>query len=165
MGNYVYGLIMLTKESGYNKSWRRGLTIGAVASGVIMTVGISIPAYLSEDPYYQMLRSTHTAISTVGFFGFFLILLLISVTLFKRNKKQATIMLFLNGFTLIAGVFALCKVYDPTSYCHTSAPTQNLIFGLYNLNVTVCYILSTLTKSSVEEKLFDTKYDRPFVDR
>lgn len=144
IGSFVYSTRLALKAGGYTKRWRRVIVTTEIVMATLLTVGISIPAYVDRGEAYLTLRTIHTSISAVGFFGFYLVLVLMTITFFKRNERQATISAFVNAFILIVGVFGLVKVSDPASYCHVSAPAQILIFDLFNVNAVLNYYGMTL---------------------
>ena len=147
IGNLFLSTKMALDEGGYTKKWRQLFYGIFIASAVLMTVGISIPAYVDSGAKYDMMRTIHTAISSVGFFGFYFVLIIMSLTTLKRNRNQFTLLVCYVCFTLIIGVFALTKVYDPSSYCVVSAPAQVILFGLYNVGLTLCYFTMKLFKN------------------
>lgn len=154
-GTYGYAMCLVLRAGAYNTRWRRLIWALEILSALLLTAGISIPAYADRGDYYEMLRTVHTAICAVGLFGFLVILLLINVTLFGRNKRQAVFSLFFNAFTLIVGVFFLVKVSDPASYCHVSAPSQVLVFDLFNVGVILDYYGMVLLPNEYAEALPD----------
>ncbi|MBQ8177559.1 MAG: hypothetical protein IJ033_00040 [Clostridia bacterium] len=138
-GNFAFATKMTLDQAGYTKKWQWVFWGIIIASVLLMIVGISIPSYLDPDPKLVLMRSVHTALSSVGFFGFFFVLIIMAITTYFRNENQFYLSAGLVCFTLIIGVFFLVKVSDPDSYCHVSAPSQVLLFGLYNLNMTLNY--------------------------
>lgn len=153
MGVYAYANHLAMRAGGYTRPWRRLVASLEIASGVIMTAGISIPAYADRGDYYEMLRTIHTAISSVGFFGFLVVLILLTITMIGRNRRQAWIAAMLNAFTIIVGVFFLVKVSDPASYCHVSAPSQILVFDMFVATAALNYYGMTLLPN--EHKVAD----------
>lgn len=150
-GTFIYSTILASKAAGYTKKWTRLFIIIALCSLLLMTVGISIPSYADRGEYYQMLRTIHTSISSVGFFGHYIVILIMIGTLWTKYKKQALVLSLLAGFTLIFGVFSLTSVYDPTSYCTISAPAQILIFCLFHVDVAITYYLFSMDNKPTQK--------------
>ncbi len=146
MGNFAFSTKMTLDAGGYTKKWSQAIVGMVIASCLLMIVGISIPSYLDPNPKLVAMRSAHTAISTMGFFGFLIAIIVITFTTIKRNVRQFAILLGNLCFTLVLGVFFLVKVSDPSSYCHVSAPAQILVFGLYNFGMMLSYFTMTLMK-------------------
>ena len=144
IGCFFYALCLTLRVGGYTKRWQKIFITLTSISAFLLTAGVSIPSYPYEEFKYLAMRTLHTAISSVGFFGFFIVLLVLSITMFKRNKRQAILSLASNAFILIVGIFFLVKVTDPTSYCHVSAPSQILIFDLFNVSAISHYFGMTL---------------------
>jgi len=143
---FFYATKMAVDVAGYTKKWKM-LFYGVTAlSCILLIIGISIPAYNDPDPNVQMLRSIHTGFCTVGIFGFLVTLIIMTITLFKRNLRQFYLSLGVLCFLVISGVFALVEISDPSSYCHVSAPAQIYIFSMYNVAMTINYFTSTLTR-------------------
>ena len=148
---FIYSSILVSKAAGYTKTWKRLFVIIALCSLLLMTVGISIPSYADRGEYYEKLRTIHTAISCVGFFGHYIVILIMIGTLWTKYKKQALVLSVLAGFTLIFGVFSLTSVYDPTSYCTISAPAQILIFCLFHVDVGITYYLFSMDNKPTQK--------------
>lgn len=153
---FLYVTILINKSAGYNKKWRKAFIAIPLVSLFLMTVGISIPSYGDRGDYYNMLRTIHTSISCVGFFGFFVAILIIMGTLWTKYKKQALILSLLATFTLIIGVFSLTCIYDPASYCTISAPAQIIIFCMYHVDVGVTYYTLSLKDKKDEDEEYNT---------
>ena len=145
---FFYALKMTLDSACYTKKWQNlfyGLTI---VSCLLLIIGISIPAYNEPDPFVQTLRSIHTGFATVGIAGFLFVLIIMTITIYKRNERQFYLSLGIVCFIIISGVFALVKVSDPSSYCHVSAPAQIYIFSMYNIAMTINYFTNTLIKKT-----------------
>jgi len=147
IGGFFYATWLTLRAGGYVKKWSRIIVSMEIVAALLMTVGVSIPSYPYDSFAYLAMRTFHTAISSVGFFLFFVILSVLSITTFRRNERQALLSLAFNAFILIAGIFFLVKVTDPTSYCHVSAPSQMLVFDLFNINALLNYFGMTLFRN------------------
>ena len=147
MGNFFFAMKMALDDGGYTKKWHKLFFALFGVSAFLLTAGVSIPAYVDRGPVYEAMRTAHTAISTVGFFGFYFIEIFLILTTVKRNNKQFLIGMALVGFTLILGVFSLTSIFDPSSYCVVSAPAQMILFMLYNIGVTYLYTSMSFFKN------------------
>ena len=143
---FFYATKMAVDASGYTKKWQAVFFSVTAVSCLLLIIGISIPAYNEPDPNVQMLRSIHTGFCAVGIFGFLVTLIIMTITLYKRNMRQFYLSLGVLCFILISGIFALVKISDPSSYCHVSAPAQIYVFSMYNVAMTINYFISTLTQ-------------------
>ena len=144
VGCFVYSTQLVLKAGGYSRKWQLIVITMEVVAAILITVGVSLPSYVDRDGVYLALRTIHTLISSLGFFGFYLILVVMTITFFKRNKRQAILSAFMNAFILIVGIFGLVEVSDPNSYCHVSSPAQVLLFDLFNVNAILNYYGMTL---------------------
>ena len=162
---FAYATHLALFAGGYTKRWRKIILTLEIVAAFLMTAGVSIPSYPYEEFKYLAMRTFHTAISSVGFFGFFIVLLVLSITMFKRNKRQAILSLAFNAFILIVGLFFLIKVTDPTSYCHVSAPSQMLIFDLFCVQALVNYYGMTIMPNEVVEMEAETTEARAEEDK
>lgn len=139
---FLYGLILVLKIGGYSKNWKKlFISISSIAI-LFLTVGLSIPAYYEpDDKYLTMLRSMHTGFATPGFFGYLIVLIIFTITLFFRNTAQAWLNVFALCFMCMAAAYAIFEVNDEESYCVTSSIAQIFVFSLYNVNITINYFL------------------------
>jgi len=142
MFTFLYGLILVLKIGGYTKNWKKLLITISSFAILLLTTGLSIPAYYEpNDEYLTMLRSMHTGFATPGFFGYLFVLIIFTITLFFRNSTQAWINVFGLCFMCMAAAYAIFEVNDENSYCVTSSISQIFVFALYNINITINYFL------------------------
>ncbi len=148
MGNYIYSLVLVTKKAGYSAGWKKFFIISAAAAALIMTVGLSIPAYYSEtDIKIQQMRTAHVILAGIGFFYYVAEVFFIALTLLKRNKTQFMLSLGMALFIAVGGIFSIIFVNDPASYCFCSTVTQLFLFGTSNAFLAVQYFLMKEFKS------------------
>ena len=143
---FFYATKMTVDAAGYTKKWQAVFFSVTAVSCLLLIIGIAIPAYNDPDPNVQMLRSIHTGFCAVGIFGFLVTLIIMTVTLYKRNLRQFYFSTAILCFLVISAIFALVKISDPSSYCHVSAPAQIYIFSMYNVVMSINYFTSTLTQ-------------------
>ena len=139
IGCFAYVLELLVRAGGYTTRYHKLFVAMEIAAALVMTAGVSIPAYHDRGQYYLTLQTIHTAISAVGFVGFYLVLLAITGTLFFRWPRQAMVSALGNAFILIVGIYGIFTVTDPNSYCHISSIMQVLLFDLFNVSLLLHY--------------------------
>lgn len=156
IGCFIYATELTLRAGGYTKKWNKIIIAIEIIVALMMTVGVSIPSYPYEEFKYVAMRTFHTSISSVGFLGFYIVLLVLSISMLNRNTRQALLSFGFNAFIVIVGIFFLVKVNDPTSYCHVSAPAQILIFDLYCLQSLLNYYGMTLFSQEKQDDIVHT---------
>jgi len=142
MFTFLYGLILTLTIGGFTKKWKKLLISISSFAILLLTVGLSIPAYYDpNDEYLTMLRSMHTGFATPGFFGYLFVLIIFTIAIFFRNTAQGWLNVFALCFMCMAAAYAIFEVNDERSYCVTSSISQIFVFALYNINITINYFL------------------------
>ncbi len=147
MGNFIYALVLTVKAGGYTMPWKKFFIIFAAVGALLMTVGVSIPAYYDpSNARLVALRTAHTVISTTGFSLFYVLMVIMAITILKRNKRQGWLSIAIVAFMIAGGAFAIVEANDAASYCTTSAVSQIFFFGLYNTYMAIQYFFMTTFK-------------------
>lgn len=146
-GLFLYGLYHIL-ESGRYAKWFKKLLYAIAGFGVlIITVGLSIPAYYEpDDAHLTALRTAHTSLCAPGFFMPFFVLIFVAVTSYKRNLMQGLTETGILAFMLIICVYAITQANDKDSYCVTSAVSQILMLSSYSAAATIFTFLNNMIK-------------------
>lgn len=152
MGNYAFALKLALDAGGYTKKWKRMFAVMTALCALFISVGICFPAYPEQEPKLIMLRTVHSALCIIGLAGFFITIIVLTATLYKRNKRQFALSLSMLLFIFIGGIFSILEVNDSTSYCLTSSVAQIFMFGMFNAMLTIEYFLMTVFPNEALEE-------------
>lgn len=149
---YIYGMYQVLQTGQYKTGWKKFMYVLSGLGVATITAGLSVPAYYRpDDPYYVMLRTIHMIMCIIGIVFFYLAIILLAATTYKRNKRQFIIEMAIIVIMAISAAYAVLEINDTDSYCTTSSIAQIYIFSLYNIVLSLFMIFNTTFK--VEAKI------------
>lgn len=141
---FFYALRLTLDAGKYSKNARIFFFALAIASSIILTIGIFIP-YLDgegdEVHKYDVLRKVHNTLSTIGLVLFFVTTIMVLCSTYLRNKRQFALSVGLLLFILISSIGAITQANIVPGRCFVSSLAQIYMFNMFSIALTLEYYM------------------------